>query len=95
MGNNFTGHETIIRAIIDQHLGDYDGAKDAGLVNVWSLLPYQNPFWRGDLAEIRRILEGIGLTVNILFGPAFGGHLGVAGGAPRPVQPRAVALARA
>ena len=69
MGNNFTGHETIIRAIIDQHLGDYDGAKDAGLVNVWSLLPYQNPFWRGDLAEIRRILEGIGLTVNILFGP--------------------------
>lgn len=69
-GNNFTGHETILRAIIDQHLGDYDGPKDERLVNVFSLLPYQNPFWRGDLMEIRRILEGIGLKVNILFGPA-------------------------
>jgi nitrogenase molybdenum-iron protein beta chain len=69
-GNNFTGHETIIRAIIDQFLGEYEGPKEQGLVNVWSLLPYQNPFWRGDLAEISRILKGIGLKVNILFGPA-------------------------
>jgi nitrogenase molybdenum-iron protein beta chain len=69
-GNNFTGHETVIRAIIDQFVGAYDGPRKPGLVNVWSLLPYQNPFWRGDLGEIRRILEGIGLTVNILFGHA-------------------------
>lgn len=72
-GNNFTGHEIVIRAIIDQFVGDYDGPKEAGLVNVWSELPYQNPFWRGDLREIKRVLEGIGLRVNILFGPASGG----------------------
>jgi nitrogenase molybdenum-iron protein beta chain len=72
-GNNFTGHETVIRAIIDQYVGAYTGPREAGLVNVWSLLPYQNPFWRGDLGEIRRTLEGIGLTVNILFGPACAG----------------------
>ncbi|ALK09360.1 nitrogenase component 1 [Blastochloris viridis] len=72
-GNNFTGHETVIRAIVDQFVGAYDGPRDAELVNVWSLLPYQNPFWRGDLTEIRRILEGIGLKVNILFGPASAG----------------------
>ncbi|RBP17602.1 nitrogenase molybdenum-iron protein beta chain [Roseiarcus fermentans] len=72
-GTNFTGHETVVRAILDQYVATQPGPAPEtrkGLVNVWSLLPYQNPFWRGDLAEIRRILEGIGLTVNILFGPA-------------------------
>ncbi|CUH97007.1 hypothetical protein P22_3133 [Propionispora sp. 2/2-37] len=67
-GNNFTGHELVTRAIIDQYVGAYDGPKQQGLVNVWSLLPYHNTFWRGDLAEVKRILEGIGFTVNILFG---------------------------
>jgi nitrogenase molybdenum-iron protein beta chain len=72
-GTNFTGHETVVRAILDQYVAKLAAPKPEvckGLVNVWSLLPYQNPFWRGDLAEIRRILEGIGLAVNILFGPA-------------------------
>ncbi|MDR2707025.1 MAG: hypothetical protein LBC02_14725 [Planctomycetaceae bacterium] len=67
-GNNFTGHELVTQAIIDQFVGDYNGKKNKSTVNVWSLLPFHNPFWRGDLAEIKRILEGIGLKVNILFG---------------------------
>ncbi|GBG57153.1 nitrogenase molybdenum-iron protein subunit beta [Sporomusaceae bacterium FL31] len=68
-GNNFTGHELVTRAIIDQYVGDYTGDKERGLINVWSLLPYHNTFWRGDLTEIKRILEGVGFRVNILFGP--------------------------
>jgi len=68
-GNNFTGHERVTRAIIDQFVGPYDGAPEAGTVNVWTLLPYHNTFWRGDLTEIKRLLAGIGLKVNILFGP--------------------------
>jgi nitrogenase molybdenum-iron protein beta chain len=69
-GNNFTGHEIVTKAIIDQYVGPSDAPKVKGTVNVWSLLPYHNTFWRGDLTEIKRVLEGIGLTVNILFGPA-------------------------
>lgn len=67
-GNNYTGHELVTKAIIDQYVGDYHGEKKRNVVNVWSELPYQNPFWRGDLSEFKRILEGIGLKVNILFG---------------------------
>ncbi len=67
-GNNYTGHELVTKAIIDQYVGDYNGEKKNNVVNVWSELPYQNPFWRGDLSEIKRVLEGIGIKVNILFG---------------------------
>ncbi|HEX3018954.1 MAG TPA: nitrogenase component 1 [Chitinispirillaceae bacterium] len=67
-GNNFTGHEIVTRAIIDQFVGDYNGIRQNNLVNLWSLLPYHNTFWRGDLSEIKRLLEGIGLEVNILYG---------------------------
>jgi nitrogenase molybdenum-iron protein beta chain len=72
-GNNYTGHEVVTRAIIDQFAGPYDGPREAGLVNLWSPLPYQDPFWRGDLAELKRLLEGIGLRVNVLFGPGSAG----------------------
>jgi len=67
-GNNFTGHELVSQAIIEQIVGEAVRPRRAGLVNVWSLLPYHNPFWRGDLVEIKRLLEGAGLEVNILFG---------------------------
>ncbi|HJD75964.1 nitrogenase component 1 [Bacteroides reticulotermitis] len=67
-GNNFTGHELVVKSIIDQYVGPYEGEREPHTVNIWSLLPYQNTFWRGDLSEIKRILEGIGLKVNILFG---------------------------
>lgn len=72
-GNNFTGHELVVKAIVDQYLPESSADKTQGLVNLWSLLPYQNPFWRGDLTEIKRLLEGIGLKVNVLFGPASAG----------------------
>jgi nitrogenase molybdenum-iron protein beta chain len=73
MGNNFIGHEVVVKAVIDQYVGDFSGEKEQGLVNIWTELPYQNTFWRGDLAEIKRVLEGIGLKVNILFGHGSGG----------------------
>ncbi len=67
-GTNFTGHELVTRAIIDQYVGEYAGGRTPGVVNVWSMLPYHNTFWQGDLSEIKRVLEGGGLKVNILFG---------------------------
>lgn len=67
-GNNLIGHEIVIKAIIDQFVGDYIGEKEDKLINLWSEVPYQNTFWRGDLEEIKRILEGSGFKVNVFFG---------------------------
>lgn len=70
-GNNFIGHEIITEAIIDQYVDKYaihKEKKEKGLINVWSELPFQNTFWRGDLVELKRVLEGAGFQVNILFG---------------------------
>jgi nitrogenase molybdenum-iron protein beta chain len=69
-GNSYVGHELVLKEIIKQFVysGDTEVKVRKGLVNVFASVPPQNPFWRGDLEEIKRILELIGLEVNILFG---------------------------
>lgn len=67
-GNNYYGHEIVEKAIIEEFVGDVEPKVRKGLVNVFSVVPYQDPFWRGDLQEIKALLQSIGLEVNILFG---------------------------
>jgi nitrogenase molybdenum-iron protein beta chain len=71
-GNNYRGHELVAEAIIDQYLQPAPKVIP-NLVNVWSVLPYQDTFWAGNLQAIRQLLEGLGLQVNILFGHDSGG----------------------
>jgi nitrogenase molybdenum-iron protein beta chain len=68
--NNYISHELVINNIIDQYvdLNKSSGPVRKGLVNVFASVPYQDPFWNGNLEEYKRVLEGIGLEVNILFG---------------------------
>nr|MBP3283530.1 hydrogenase [Treponema sp.] len=67
-GNNYFGHDLVLKSIINQFVGQVRPNVKKGLVNVFSVVPNQDPFWRGDLEEIKRILTGIGLEVQILFG---------------------------
>ncbi len=67
-GNSYYGYSEVVKAIIEQYVGDVTPKVRKGVVNVFSIVPYQNPFWKGDLQEIKRILEKLGLEVNILFG---------------------------
>lgn len=67
-GNSYVGHELVVHEIIDKFVGDVAPRVRPGLVNVFASAPPQDPFWRGDLVEIKRLLRGIGLEVNILFG---------------------------
>lgn len=73
--NNYISHEAVVNAIIDQYVNVHNkgGNVRQGLVNVFSAVPYQDPYWNGNLEEIKRVLEGIGLKVNILFGTESGG----------------------
>ncbi|WP_025692018.1 nitrogenase component 1 [Paenibacillus zanthoxyli] len=74
--NNYVSHDLIIKAIVEQYVDRYAPAKGEvipGLVNVFASIPYQDPYWIGNLQEIKRLLTGIGLTPNILFGPESGG----------------------
>ncbi|MBM7865603.1 hydrogenase [Heliobacterium gestii] len=76
-GTNFYGHERVLEAIIDQYLKPVAAAASAsavepGLVNVWSVVPYQDAFWTGNLQAIGQLLQSIGLTPNIIFGPGGG-----------------------
>ena len=67
-GNNLYGHEVVVDAIIDQFVGEYQGEKKKGLINLWFETPYYNHNWRGDYQELARILRGAGFEVNVLFG---------------------------
>lgn len=73
--NNFVSHEKVVNAIIDQYVDKFADNTDVekGLVNVFSSIPYQDPYWNGNLEELKRILNGIGLKANILFGSTSGG----------------------
>jgi nitrogenase molybdenum-iron protein beta chain len=70
-GDNYFGHELLWDAIIDQFLEKSDTVTQ-GLVNVWSVLPYQDPYWTGTLHALAGLLGSIGLTANIIYGPGEG-----------------------
>lgn len=70
-GTNFFGHELIIDAIIDQYLQPAPSVQP-GLVNIWSVVPFHDPFWVGNLQAITGLLTELGLVPNIIFGPGNG-----------------------
>jgi nitrogenase molybdenum-iron protein beta chain len=73
---NYESHSVVANAILDQYtdrFADKQIQKDPKLVNLFASIPYQDPFWKGNLEEYKRLIEGIGLKVQVLFGPSGGG----------------------
>ncbi len=71
-GTNVYGHELVLEAIIDQYLPATPDQVKPGLVNIWSVVPYHDPFWTGNLKMIGHLISQIGLCPNIIFGPGRG-----------------------
>ena len=70
--NNYEAHSLVVNAIIDQYVSLFEddnyARSEKNTVNLFASLPYQDPFWKGNLAEYKRLLEGLGLKVKVLFG---------------------------
>ncbi len=64
-GSSYVGYEILLDSFIDQLVEEKP--KKEGLVNIIGVVPSQDVFWKGNLAEIERILNSIGLEVNTLF----------------------------
>lgn len=64
-GSSYVGYEILLDAFIDQLVEEKP--KEERLVNILGIVPSQDVFWEGNLAEIERILNSIGLEVNTLF----------------------------
>lgn len=71
-GDAYKGHELVLQAIIEQHLKPAP-VKKKKFINVFASVPSHDPFWEGDLQELKKLLGSIGLRANILFGYGSGG----------------------
>lgn len=68
-GDSYHGYEIVLDAIFNRYLPKADHKKPR-LVNIFGLVPGYDPFFRGDLEEIERLLTALGLEVNTFFTPS-------------------------
>lgn len=65
-GDAYYGYEIILDAIFNKFVPKSE-EKDSKLVNIFGIVPGFDPFFRGDLTEIKRLLNKLGLKVNTFF----------------------------
>ena len=67
-GNSYAGYDDIIKGLFEQFIPVQE-EKDPKLVNLLGLVPAYDPFFRGDLEEIRRVLRLIGVEATTFVTP--------------------------
>ncbi|AJA48010.1 nitrogenase molybdenum-iron protein beta chain [Clostridium pasteurianum DSM 525 = ATCC 6013] len=65
-GTSYNGYELVLEKLFINYLKEKK-SKRKNLVNIFGLVPASDPFFRGDLSEIKRLLEKLGLEVNTFF----------------------------
>lgn len=65
LGNSYKGYEQFFDAVIDQLLTSKPVQRKR--VNLFGIVPFQHVFWKGSLQVIKDLLEGVGLSVNMIF----------------------------
>ncbi|MFZ4855628.1 MAG: nitrogenase component 1 [Desulfuromonadaceae bacterium] len=65
-GNSYFGYDSVLKSLFREYV-EPAPIKKKGKVNVWGIPPAFDVFWEGNLLELRRVLEGVGLEVNTFF----------------------------
>jgi nitrogenase molybdenum-iron protein beta chain len=73
-GGTHWGYANLMKSLIRQlpALTNENKEKIPGLVNILGILPKTDIFYKGDILELKRILEAAGLEGNTFFGPQDG-----------------------
>jgi nitrogenase molybdenum-iron protein beta chain len=69
-GDAYSGYEGAAAAIFAQLPGVSDIPAGSGgrSINILGLVPGQDPYWQGNLEELRRVFGSLGVRVNTFFG---------------------------
>ncbi|MDR0648422.1 MAG: hypothetical protein LBF92_03740 [Synergistaceae bacterium] len=67
-GDSYAGYEIALDGIFNDYLRHTE-KKNAKLVNIFGIVPAYDPFFRGDLEEIARLIRALGLEANTFFTP--------------------------
>lgn len=63
-GNTYRGYDLALRSLVDQLVLPAE-RKTKNLVNLFGVVPSQDAFWQGNINEIVRLLNRIGVEVNL------------------------------
>jgi nitrogenase molybdenum-iron protein beta chain len=66
-GNAFYGYELLMKGLIGKYI-EKSVEKEPLTVNVLGIVPAQDVFWKGNLRELKGLLERLGLKANTFFG---------------------------
>jgi nitrogenase molybdenum-iron protein beta chain len=65
-GNAYKGYDLVLQTLFTEYVSRAVN-KDPHLVNIWGAVPGLDPFFRGDLEEIKHLLGLIGIKANTFF----------------------------
>ncbi|MDR3164182.1 MAG: hypothetical protein LBU13_01225 [Synergistaceae bacterium] len=67
-GDSYSGYEIVLNGIFNGYLQKTERT-DPKLVNIFGVIPAYDPFFRGDLEEMARLIRALGLEANTFFTP--------------------------
>lgn len=65
-GDGYKGYDLLLQALFSDYVTTGD-QRVKNKVNLWGVVPAQDAFWRGNLNNIKKLLEKLGLEVNAFF----------------------------